>query len=413
MTKTKIRVGIIGSRFAASFHYEALRRVYGVDIEVVGVYSPTRENRRAFAEERGLEPFAGVEELVAAAEVVHVCTPPATHEPLGTMVLEAGKSVVIEKPLTGYFGDGREGFDGRTFDRQIGITEAMRSVRALKDAETAARKRALKLAEKGGSGVPGPLRMPQLFYAENWIYAPAIQKEREIIEKSGAQILWIYGVEGHSGSHSPYYGSWSSSGGGSLMGKAVHPLSAALYLKRVEGTVRGEGPIRPATVSGRTHAVTRDPLYEDRGFLRSGYKDVEDYGSLHVVFQDGTWADIVANELILGGVTNRLEVYANNHRANCNISPNNAMETYNPQGSQFEEIYVVEKIGTKEGWAFTSPDEAWFTGYQQEMEAFYKAAASGVPAESGAELGADTIAVVYAGYLSASRRGGEVEVPLA
>ncbi|MFO7731787.1 MAG: gfo/Idh/MocA family oxidoreductase, partial [Spirochaetia bacterium] len=65
---------------------------------------------------------------------------------------------------------------------------------------------------------------------------------------------------------------------------------------------------------------------------------------------------------------------------------------------------------TKQGWAFTSPDEDWFTGYQHEMEAFYRAAAEGKPVEADSMLAADTIAVVYAGYLSAERKGAEVEV---
>ena len=66
---------------------------------------------------------------------------------------------------------------------------------------------------------------------------------------------------------------------------------------------------------------------------------------------------------------------------------------------------MVEKIGTKEGWACTSPDEDWFTGYQNEMESFYRNAAEGSAPEADSRLAADTIAVVYAAYLSAERKG--------
>ena len=34
-----IRIGIVGSRFAAQFHYTAYQRVTGIDVEVVGVTS--------------------------------------------------------------------------------------------------------------------------------------------------------------------------------------------------------------------------------------------------------------------------------------------------------------------------------------------------------------------------------------
>ena len=47
-----IRVGLIGSGFITSIHYEALRRVAGV--EIVAVASPTPGNAERFARERGI-----------------------------------------------------------------------------------------------------------------------------------------------------------------------------------------------------------------------------------------------------------------------------------------------------------------------------------------------------------------------
>ena len=130
-----------------------------------------------------------------------------------------------------------------------------------------------------------------------------------------------------------------------------------------------------------------------------------------MTFEDGTVADVFASELVLGGVHNWIEVCANNHRTMCNLNPTTAMPSYNPEASQFEDIYVVEKIGTKQGWSFPSPDEDWFTGYQHEMQAFYENAAGGCAPESGSLLGGDTVATAYAGYLSAARAGQAVEVP--
>ena len=53
------------------------------------------------------------------------------------------------------------------------------------------------------------------------------------------------------------------------------------------------------------------------------------------------------------------------------------MQTYNTVEKNFKDIYVVEKIGTKQGWSCPSPDEDWFTGYPQEIEAFYRSIAYG------------------------------------
>ena len=92
-----------------------------------------------------------------------------------------------------------------------------------------------------------------------------MQKEREILEKTGGQILWIHGEEAHSGSHSVDYAYAARCGGGVLIGKGCHPLTAALYLKRVEGRARDGQPIRPKTVSARTHAITRHAQLPRRG----------------------------------------------------------------------------------------------------------------------------------------------------
>jgi predicted dehydrogenase len=87
------------------------------------------------------------------------------------------------------------------------------------------------------------------------------------------------------------------------------------------------------------------------------------------------------------------------------------MQTYNPVEENFKDIYVVEKTGTKQGWSSISPDESWFNGYQHEMEAFYRSSANGEVPESDSKLAADVIATIYAAYLSAERKGVEVEIP--
>ncbi len=387
-----IRVGLVGAGFAARFHLHGYRRVYGVPVEVVGVTSRSAESREAFARQHGVRAFAALEALCEAVDVIDVCTPGHLHEALAVAALERGKHVVIEKPFTGYYGSGSADFRGDLFPKETMLREAMASCDRILSASRAAGRR--------------------VCYAENWVYAPALQKEREILVKSGGQILWLIGDESHSGSHSPYYGSWRFSGGGSLVGKGCHPLTAALYLKRVEGEAsHARQPIRPATVSARTHQITRLQTFRDAGFLRTTYEDVEDYAQVHLTFDDGMVADIFSSELVLGGVHNWLEVFAHNHRTRCNLNPIDALETFNPKEEQLRDVYVTEKIGTKQGWSKPAPDEDWQHGYPQEFQDFMEAIAHGREPQSGAELARDTVAVLYTAYVSAERRGTEVEVP--
>ena len=37
----KVRVGILGAGYAAKFHLDSYKRVFGVPVEVVGITSPT------------------------------------------------------------------------------------------------------------------------------------------------------------------------------------------------------------------------------------------------------------------------------------------------------------------------------------------------------------------------------------
>jgi predicted dehydrogenase len=390
-SKPSLRAGVVGSGFSANFHVEAIHRVPQANVEIQGVYSPTSANARGFAGARGIEAHESLEALLdSGLDVVHVCAPPAVHESIACAALERDINAIVEKPLTGSFGDGSDTFDGRTASMEHALEGALGSVERMLAAEAKSRARIL--------------------YAENWVYAPAIQKEREVIEKTGAQIIWQHGEEAHSGSHSKTYGHWYLTGGGALIGKACHPLTAALYLKRVEGRARDGKPIRPAGVSARTHAITQLPGYRDEGHLRADYHDIEDFSMQHVVFEDGTIADIFASDIIMGGIHNWLEVVCNNHRSVCNINPNTGMQTYNPVAAAFDDIYVVEKIGTKQGWSMPAPDEDHTTGFPQEIEAFYQSVIDGTPPESDSGLAADCISTMYSAYLSAERKGAEVAV---
>jgi len=388
-----LRIGLVGSRFAAHLHLTAYKRVYGVDARLVGVTSPSADRRDAFANASGATAYASLATMLPHVDVVDVCSPPATHEPVALEAIEAGKHVFIEKPFTGAFGPASGEFRGNRFPKETLLRDALASADRIVQA---ARRRGVVLA-----------------YAENWIYAPAVQKEREIIEKTGAQILWMLGGESHSGSHSPVYGIWKHAGGGSLVGKGCHPLSACLYLKQVEGRARDGQPIRPATVSCRVHEITRLPGYRDRKFLRTDYDDIEDYSQLHITFADGTVADVYATELVLGGVHNWLDVYANNHRTACRLNPVNLLDTYNPEAAQFKDVYTVEKIGTKEGWSHPAADEEWQQGFYAEIQGFAECCVSGRRPQSDAVIAHDTVATLYAGYVSAERKGAEVPVPVA
>ena len=389
-----VRVGLVGAGYAAGFHLASLRQVHGVSVETAAVTSLRPESRTAFGEKHGIPVYDDVAAMLPHVDVIDIVSPPSAHGEAIRMAAAQGVHVICEKPLSGYFGPEGCGEEYRgDGDPKGPMLEKV--VAELGDLAEAVKK----------SGV-------MFGYAENFVYAPAIQKEREIIEKTGAQVLRIMGEESHNGSGSPVYGIWRFQGGGSLMGKVCHPLSAALYLKRVEGLARDGRPVRPRSVTCRCEQLTRLDSYCDAGFIRTDYHDTEDHGWMHVTFEDGTIADLIAGEIVLGGLFSYVEVFANNHRTRCNISPVSVVDTFNPRAAQYDDIYTVEKISTKEGWTPVSPDENFALGYLAETQDFINCIAAGGAPQADMELACDSINAIYAAYLSDEQGGRETNVPL-
>lgn len=393
MKNRKVKIGIIGSGFAARFHFNAYLKIPVSDVEIVGIYSKNIEHCQQFTREREIKAFSDINELINSVDIVDLCVPGSVHEKYTVQALSADRSVIVEKPFTGYYGpDEKNDFLGNQFSKEIMLKESLKSARRMLQAEE----------ESKGT----------IFYAEDWIYSPSVQKEVEILRETKGQILRCLGEESHSGSHSYAYGIWNQSGGGSLVGKGCHPLSTILYLKSVEGIARNGIPIRAKAVSCQVHELTRSPHFVDAGYLRTDYHDVEDYAQLHITFEDDTVADVFASEVVMGGTNNYLEVFANNHRIRCNLGRSDLIQLYNPKEEQLKNVYIVEKIGTKQGWSFPAPDEEWLFGYPQELTDFVQCFQDDKKPQSDSQLGFDTVAVLYSAYLSAENKGQEVEISL-
>jgi predicted dehydrogenase len=91
-------VALVGTGMIAAIHR---RSALLAGADVVGVLGSTPRRSAEVAREWGaVRPYADIEDLIAGpAEVVHVCSPNATHAPYVHALLAAGKHVICEKPL--------------------------------------------------------------------------------------------------------------------------------------------------------------------------------------------------------------------------------------------------------------------------------------------------------------------------
>jgi predicted dehydrogenase len=97
---TRLRAAVIGTGFVGPHHVDAIRRTGYADVAVLVGSNPDRTARRAA--DLGVDHWSIDTDAVLAdstIDVVHICTPNHTHVSLGQAVLEAGKHLVLEKPI--------------------------------------------------------------------------------------------------------------------------------------------------------------------------------------------------------------------------------------------------------------------------------------------------------------------------
>jgi len=382
----KVKIGLVGKGFAARLHLDSIAGLRGLKADVVA-FASRNPNRDGFAKAYGIaDCYDDYRRLLERSDIdiIDLCIPTDLHEQFCIEAAQAGKHIICEKPLTGYFGKDRpEGQVGFSVSKASMLRETMKAC-----------KRVASEVERNKI---------KFMYAENWVYAPPFVKLKHLVRASRGTILDIRSEMSHSGSQAPYSRQWKTSGGGSLMRLGAHPVGAVLHLKHYEGLLKNSKPIRAKSVTAEVgyHSKIESFRGESKKYLVSEWEDVEDWGMMVITFEDGAHATVFSSDGVLGGVRNTIEVYLSNSVVHVNINPNNAVEIYAPDAHIFGDEYIAERLETKAGWNFPSPDDNWMRGYAQEMEDFIDAVRLNRDPASGIELAMDTVEVIYAAYTAA------------
>ena len=378
----KVRLGMIGSQFAAHLHLNSLSTLRGSKVDVVAVASKNKEHAQSFAKRFNIPDYYDDYHRVLERKDVHVvdvCAATHLHHTMAIDAANAGKHIICEKPLTGFFGD------GRTVSRQLMLEEALKNATSV-----------LKAVQTN---------RVKFGYAENFVYAPPVTKLKNLMKACQGTVLDIRAEESHSGSHAAYSREWRTSGGGSLIRLGSHPIGAVLHLKHYEGLMKIGRPIRAKSVVADVGHLTKMEAFkkESKKWMVDSWIDVEDWSAALITFEDDSKAAILATDVSLGGVKNLISVYMSNAVAHVNMNPNTSLVVYSPEGNIFGSEYITEKVETTAGWQFPSPDEDWMRGYPQELEDFVDAILFDREPISGIDLAREVIEAIYAAYASAEK----------
>ena len=386
MGKT-VKVGIVGAGFAAAFHLRCYKQVQGVPLEVAAIVDVNKTRAEEMAKRNGVpKVFDDFRYLLEdkSIQVIDLVVPNALHLPMVLDAAKAGKHIICEKPLTGYFGQGEA-------EDQVGITPKKKMLQKVRED--------LKKVSEVMADYP-----VKFCYAENWVHAPAFKKALELMEKcfASGSIVDMRGEEAHSGSHSEFAKWWRYSGGGALARLGAHPLASGLFLKQFEGEKKFHKPILAKEVWADGMDFTKTPAFaQSKGSpLVTGWGDVETWSQITVTFTDGSKGAFFATDDLLGGMESNMDIRMSNARIKFDLCPVRICQFYTVDPAPVKDVYFNEKQETKAGLSFPNPHEEWLLGYPHEIQDFMEAIAFDRQPLTGLELAKQVVEVLYAGYVS-------------
>jgi len=101
-----IKIGVIGAGYLGKIHIRLLKEIK--EFEVVGFYDSNDENSKKITTEFGISSFSSAKELIDKCDAIDVVTPTKFHFEYAKIVIEKGKHLFVEKPITSTIDEAQE-----------------------------------------------------------------------------------------------------------------------------------------------------------------------------------------------------------------------------------------------------------------------------------------------------------------
>lgn len=248
MGNREIGFGIIGCGMISSWHAQAIIKTQ--DARLIAVTDVNEKSRNDFAKEFDAEAVSTVEELLSRddIDIICICTPSGLHAPLAIQAANAGRHIVVEKPMAITM---KEADDIITACKVNTVKMAVISQLRFTDAIQ-------KLKRAVDSGILGKLVTGDIYMK--------FFRSQEYYNKGG------------------WRGTWKMDGGGALMNQGIHGIDLLQYVM---------GPVK--SVFAHTRTLARDI-------------EVEDTAVAVLEFKSGALGVIEGTTSVYPGLPRRLEI---------------------------------------------------------------------------------------------------------
>lgn len=295
---------------------------------------------------KGVGKYTGVTEMLAKGEIdlLDICTPTKFHAIVAIEALKAGVHVMVEKPMA------------RTYLECLDVVEAV---------------------ENSG-------KLYQ--HNENDLYRSTWYKARKLIE-SGVigEVQLMFMAAAHGG---PEWANWfwdpAVSGGGALLDMGVHPITTSWFLsgfERKPTLVKSAEPygictrIKTRILQGKFQEVS----VEDDAHVLVRYEDAET-GAWSTAHIEGSWSHRDSPATVIIGTDGQIE-------------------PLKKKGKHFLKVTGLDG-GTRR---IPVGRASWISSFPPEMRNMCKCVVDKVEPLSNEKIGAETMAIAGAAYLSQKR----------
>ena len=297
-----VGVGLVGSQFITTIHAEALRSV--PQAKVLAVMSPTTGHARDFASKHGIaHHFEDLDAMLAMDEIdmVVVGAPNFAHCEITVKAANAGKHVVVEKPLC------------------LNLADADRMIAACDEA-----------------GV-------KLMYAEELCFTPKYVRLKQLLDDGvlGRPVLFKQS-EKHDGPHAAHFWDVDRSGGGVTMDMGCHAIQFFRWLN-------ANNPVKSVYAQMNTSVHVAKTRGEDNAII------ILEFDNGVIALAEESWTK-------LGGMDDRAEIHGSEGVAYADLLHGNSIPTYSTKGAGYAVEKAGNTVGWsyvmyEEIWNYGFPQE--------------------------------------------------------